>query len=99
MKKEIFIFLNINIPVVLKYQINIQCYSKKVVFGNKFVTNNKMEKVPNILEWFVKIVEDYENQQIIIKYIENMIEISEMMMNKLKIIMKKKMFKVCNWSK
>ena len=62
-KKELFSYLKNNIPAELKDQIAIQYYefvdSKMMVLIYKFITDNKIKKVPNILEWFVKIVEDH----------------------------------------
>ena len=73
MKKKLFSYLKNNIPVGLRDQDIIQYYefvnTNKIPFVNKCTTDYKIIKFPIILKWFNKIVQNYDNHNIIIKYI------------------------------
>ena len=81
-KTKLFSYLKSNIPEVLKGQDTIQ-YSefvngKKIPFVNEFVTDCEIMIFRKKLQWFDKIVNNYDNHDIIIKYIEDQMEILEM---------------------
>ena len=62
----------------------------------KYIADNEIKKVHIINDWFDKLAKNTDNQVSIILFIENQIESCEKIEFKLKVIMKKSVFKYAN---